>query len=102
MRISFVICCGGRLRMFLATAFSVIFWPLVLTVFCVRSLVAETSTGCFITANALGEKGTPAEDVGESAATQLLNELQQGGCVDEYVHFPSYSLSSMSIALPYF
>lgn len=64
----------------------------------VCSLVAETSTGCFITADALGEKGTPAEDVGERAATELVHELQQGGCVDEYIRVPLVLTSSVVLS----
>ncbi|XP_013407646.1 RNA 3'-terminal phosphate cyclase [Lingula anatina] len=48
-------------------------------------LVAETSTGCRLAGSALGQKGLPAQDVGESAATMLLTSLEHGGCVDEYL-----------------
>ncbi|PNT19037.1 hypothetical protein POPTR_009G016000v4 [Populus trichocarpa] len=60
------------------------------------SLVAETTSGCFITADTAvsyaraddggmeGEKQelVPAEDVGEQIASVLLNEIEQGGVVD--------------------
>ncbi|KAG6792552.1 hypothetical protein POTOM_001704 [Populus tomentosa] len=60
------------------------------------SLVAETTSGCFISANTAvsyaraedggmeDEKGElmPPEDVGEQIASVLLQEIEQGGVVD--------------------
>lgn len=61
------------------------------------SLVAETTSGCFISADTAvsygrGEEGeiededkkelTPPEDVGEQIASVLLEEIEQGGVVD--------------------
>ncbi|XP_062516339.1 RNA 3'-terminal phosphate cyclase-like [Corticium candelabrum] len=48
-------------------------------------VVAETSTGCLLAGSALGKKGQPAEDVGETAARMLIANLESGGCVDEYL-----------------
>ena len=59
-------------------------------------MVAETTSGCFISANTAvsytrtedggmeDEKGElmPPEDVGEQIASVLLQEIEQGGVVD--------------------
>ncbi|MEM2137422.1 MAG: RNA 3'-terminal phosphate cyclase, partial [Candidatus Methanomethylicia archaeon] len=47
-------------------------------------LWAETTTGCIMGANSLGEIGKPAERVGEEAAKQLINEIHGKGTVDMY------------------
>ncbi|MEM0212468.1 MAG: RNA 3'-terminal phosphate cyclase [Candidatus Methanomethylicia archaeon] len=47
-------------------------------------LWAETSTGCLLGSNSLGEIGKPAEKVGEEAAMKLLDELNYGGTVDSH------------------
>ena len=47
-------------------------------------LWAETSTGTVIGADALGERGKPAEKVGEEAAAKLLEELRLGAAVDKH------------------
>jgi RNA 3'-terminal phosphate cyclase (ATP) len=47
-------------------------------------LWAETSTGCIIGSDSLGEIGKPAEKVGEEAATKLLDEIRGGGTVDSH------------------
>lgn len=48
-------------------------------------LVAETTTGCYLGGSALGKKGKQAEQVGQEAAEELINNLYHGGCVDDYV-----------------
>ncbi|XP_076439997.1 RNA 3'-terminal phosphate cyclase-like [Babylonia areolata] len=48
-------------------------------------VVAETSTGCLLAGSALGKKGVPAEQVGADAAQMLINNVENGGCVDEYL-----------------
>ncbi|XP_022097179.1 RNA 3'-terminal phosphate cyclase-like [Acanthaster planci] len=48
-------------------------------------VVADTSTGCKLAGSSLGKKGVPAEQVGKDAAEMLLKNLDDGGCVDEYL-----------------
>ncbi|XP_060071049.1 RNA 3'-terminal phosphate cyclase-like [Ylistrum balloti] len=48
-------------------------------------VVAETSEGLVLAGSALGKKGVPAEQVGETAAEALLNNLCHGGCVDDFL-----------------
>jgi len=48
-------------------------------------ILATTSTGCLIAGSSLGEQGKPAEKVGEEAASELIRNLDFGGCVDEYL-----------------
>lgn len=46
---------------------------------------AYTDTGCVLSANALGKKGTPAHAVGREVGEMLLNQLYHGGCVDDFL-----------------
>ncbi|XP_064626575.1 RNA 3'-terminal phosphate cyclase-like [Lineus longissimus] len=48
-------------------------------------VVAETTTGCRLAGSALGKKNVRAEKVANDAANMLLNNLEHGGCVDEYL-----------------
>jgi RNA 3'-terminal phosphate cyclase (ATP)/RNA 3'-terminal phosphate cyclase (GTP) len=48
-------------------------------------LWAETSAGTVLGADSLGERGTPAEKVGEEAAKELLETLESGATVDDHV-----------------
>jgi len=48
-------------------------------------LWAETSGGCLIGGTAVSSKGTKPEDVGVTAAVELIRNLEHGGCVDEYL-----------------
>jgi RNA 3'-terminal phosphate cyclase (ATP) len=48
-------------------------------------LWAQTVTGCIIGGSAIGQKGVEAEDIGREAAEELIQNLKQGGCVDEYL-----------------
>eukprot|EP00696_Hemimastix_kukwesjijk_P015536 gnl/Hemi2/3750_TR1307_c0_g2_i1.p1 gnl/Hemi2/3750_TR1307_c0_g2~~gnl/Hemi2/3750_TR1307_c0_g2_i1.p1 ORF type:complete len:448 (+),score=72.80 gnl/Hemi2/3750_TR1307_c0_g2_i1:278-1621(+) len=48
-------------------------------------LVAETSTGCRLEGSCLGERGVPSETVGSTAATLLAQQIDEGGCVDQFV-----------------
>jgi RNA 3'-terminal phosphate cyclase (GTP) len=50
---------------------------------CVISCVADLAGGQKLGSNALGEKGTPAEDVGREAGERLSVELASGAPVDE-------------------
>ncbi len=59
------------------------------------SLVAETTTGCLIGAEAVGEEGSVPEDVGALAVKRLLEEVSGRGCVD----MPSQSLFLLYMAL---
>lgn len=85
------------------------------------SLVAETTSGCFISADtavsyARKEETTefedqdekeilPAEDVGVQVASVLLGEIQQGGVVDSthqvcvLIYFTLYVFPSLSLSL---
>ena len=47
--------------------------------------MAETSTGCLLAGSSLGKRGVQAEEVGRQAAQMLLDNLQNGGCVDEHL-----------------
>ena len=49
------------------------------------SLVAETSTNCFYSADVASPPtgGTPPEDIGKQAAYQLLENIERGGCVEK-------------------
>eukprot|EP01124_Arcella_intermedia_P017999 TRINITY_DN24975_c0_g1_i1.p1 TRINITY_DN24975_c0_g1~~TRINITY_DN24975_c0_g1_i1.p1 ORF type:complete len:309 (+),score=56.67 TRINITY_DN24975_c0_g1_i1:162-1088(+) len=46
------------------------------------SLVAETTTGCFVSYEQMGEAQSLPEDLGDNCAKMLLHEILQGGCVD--------------------
>lgn len=48
-------------------------------------LVAETSTGCKLAGSAIGSPRQKADDTGRAAADELLRNIDQGGCVDEYL-----------------
>nr|XP_022317206.1 RNA 3'-terminal phosphate cyclase-like [Crassostrea virginica] len=48
-------------------------------------VIAETSTGCLLAGSALGKRGKPAEKVGQEAGEMLVNNLFNGGCVDEFL-----------------
>jgi RNA 3'-terminal phosphate cyclase (ATP) len=49
------------------------------------TLYAPTSTGTIIGADAIGEKGKPAEKVGEEAASKLLADLKTGMALDRHM-----------------
>jgi len=46
------------------------------------SLVAESTTGVYLSASITATDGSLAEDVGKTTALALMNEISQGGCVD--------------------
>lgn len=46
------------------------------------ALVAETTTGCLLSAEVAGEAGDVPEDVGRRAAEALVAEIRARGCVD--------------------
>ncbi|MEZ0247935.1 MAG: RNA 3'-terminal phosphate cyclase [Thermoproteus sp.] len=48
-------------------------------------LWAETDAGLVLGADALGEKGKPAEAVGREAAEKLLREVSSGGALDSHM-----------------
>ncbi len=52
---------------------------------CGIALWAETSAGLTLGGNALGERGKPAERVGEEAAKMLLKEIKGEGAVDSHL-----------------
>ncbi|KAK6179432.1 hypothetical protein SNE40_011793 [Patella caerulea] len=52
---------------------------------CGIMVVAETTNGCLLSGSGLGKKGVPAEKVGSVAGQMLVDNLQHGGCVDEYL-----------------
>ncbi|GIL91440.1 hypothetical protein Vretimale_10586 [Volvox reticuliferus] len=46
---------------------------------------ADTDTGCRLGASAKGERGVPAEVIGERAAVELAEALTSGTCVDQWM-----------------
>ncbi|KAF2068542.1 hypothetical protein CYY_010131 [Polysphondylium violaceum] len=48
-------------------------------------ITAYTDTGCIYGATSNGSIGVPAEKVAEDATDIILKDLQDGGCVDEYL-----------------
>lgn len=48
-------------------------------------LYANTSTGCVLGSDSLGERGKPAEAVGKEAARSLLDTIRSGAGVDEHL-----------------
>ncbi len=48
-------------------------------------LYTETSSGAILGSDALGERGKPAEKVGEEAAMKLINEIKSGAAVDMHM-----------------
>ncbi|GFR48196.1 hypothetical protein Agub_g10013, partial [Astrephomene gubernaculifera] len=48
-------------------------------------LFADTDTGCRLGASAKGERGMPAEEVGERGAAELAEALSSGTCVDQWM-----------------
>jgi RNA 3'-terminal phosphate cyclase (ATP) len=48
-------------------------------------VVAKTSTGCRLAGSALGSPKTRANQVGHEATNELLQALQDGGCVDDWL-----------------
>lgn len=49
------------------------------------TLCAITSTGSILGADAIGEKGKPAEKVGEEAASKLLEDIKTGMALDRHM-----------------
>jgi RNA 3'-terminal phosphate cyclase (ATP) len=49
------------------------------------TLLLKSSSGSIIGADSIGERGKPAETVGEEAATKLLSEVQTLGPVDRHL-----------------
>ena len=45
---------------------------------------ATTESGCLLGAAVPGQRGVPSEEIGARAATELLEDLQHGGCVDRW------------------
>lgn len=64
-------------------------------------LVADTSTGCKIGGSGLGEANKSAVQIGEEAATEILNNIQAGGCVDEYLQDQLISKDSFCFQLAF-
>ncbi|KFM80604.1 RNA 3'-terminal phosphate cyclase, partial [Stegodyphus mimosarum] len=48
-------------------------------------LVAKTASGCLIGGSALGKRGVQADAVGETAAKEILEDVQNQACVDRHV-----------------
>jgi RNA 3'-terminal phosphate cyclase (ATP) len=49
------------------------------------TLLVKSSAGCIIGADSIGERGKPAELVGEEAAIKLLSEIESGASVDRHL-----------------
>ena len=52
---------------------------------CGMSIVAKTSTGCVFGAAAVGERGVTAETLGQRAADEMMDVLESGACVDDWM-----------------
>eukprot|EP01132_Coremiostelium_polycephalum_P003233 gene3233-4047_t len=48
------------------------------------TLVAETTTGCCLSAECMGSADETPEELGEKTANALLEEILNGGCVDSH------------------
>jgi RNA 3'-terminal phosphate cyclase (ATP) len=65
-------------------------------------LWAETSKGCFIAGTAVSSKGKDPADIGDTAAKELIRNLEHGGCVDEYLQvglFPFKAILACGLIL---
>lgn len=51
-------------------------------------VTAVTSTGLLLGRGVPAERGRPAQDIGEQAASELLGDLHSGACVDEWYGTP--------------
>ena len=49
------------------------------------TLIAKFTSGAILGSDSLGERGKPAENVGEEAATKLLKEIASGASVDKHM-----------------
>ena len=47
-------------------------------------IVARAASGCLLGGSAVGKRGVPAEEVGATAADELLEDLSHRGCVDRW------------------
>lgn len=47
-------------------------------------IVARTASGCLLGGSAVGKRGVPAEEVGATAANELIEDLSHSGCVDRW------------------
>jgi len=52
---------------------------------CFVMVVCESEKGCRLGCSAIGKRGVSSEAVGKEAADELLKNLREGGCVDEYL-----------------
>ena len=59
-------------------------------------VMAETSTGCVLSGDAVGKKGVPSEDIGESAAEMLQTCLSREVCVDDHMQDQVVLLMALS------
>ncbi|DBA82643.1 TPA: hypothetical protein ACH3X1_006890 [Trebouxia sp. C0004] len=48
-------------------------------------MVAETSTGCLLGASGIGERGVQAEQIANTAANELIEDIYSGACVDQWL-----------------
>ena len=48
-------------------------------------IVAETSSGCILSGDAIGKRGKPSEDVGLAAAENLQKGIKSKACVDTHM-----------------
>ena len=51
------------------------------------TIVAETSTSCLLGASGVGERGVQAEQIGSTAADELIEAVSSGACVDHWWDF---------------
>ena len=48
------------------------------------NVIAETSMGCVLSGDAVGKKGVPSKNIGESAAEMLQTCLSREVCADDH------------------
>ena len=63
-------------------------------------VTAVTSTGLVLGRGVPAERGRPAEEIGEQAASELLGDLHTGACVDEWYVILLALLQKVSPVLP--
>merc|ERR1712080_521255 len=59
-------------------------------------VIAETSTGCILSGDAIGKRGKPSEQVGLAAAEALQTCIKSKACVD--VHMQDQVILFMALA----
>ena len=61
------------------------------------SLIAESSNGCRICGSALGKPSLSADSVGQRAAKDLIEDINNGGAVDRYTQDQVFTVLNIFI-----